>query len=174
MLIKEYLNRKNFTADEFFASNTVYRLNKDADPNNDIINYPSKEEEQIILPCLMSTANMMQKMYDVLFAEFQAQKKQGKFFIKINSAYRCLKLNKLLGSKDTSQHVQGLAVDLTSSFGSAEDIMKYLFSIKFPADQCFCEGTWLHYSCQMNHSKNRMMYGYYLPDENGVRKFKAL
>jgi zinc D-Ala-D-Ala carboxypeptidase len=31
---------------------------------------------------------------------------------KINSAYRCLKLNRMLGSKDSSQHTKGQAVDI--------------------------------------------------------------
>lgn len=178
MLTKENLRRKNFSPDEFFTSDTVYRLNNDANPNNDIVNYP--KQEQSVLPCLMSTADMLQKMYDILLPEFLKRQNEGlipktvKFFIKINSAYRCLQLNRLIGSSDNSQHVQGLSADISSSFGTPEEIMKFLFSVKFPADQCFCEGSWLHYSCQMNHDKNRMMYGYYLPDSKGVRKFKAI
>jgi hypothetical protein len=178
MLTKESLRRPNFTPDEFFNSDTVYRLNNDANPNNDIKNYPG--QEQAVLPALMSTADMLQKMHGILLLEFLRRQKAGliaasvKFFIKINSAYRCLELNRLIGSSDGSQHVQGLAADISSSFGTPEEIMKYLFSVKFPADQCFCEGSWLHYSCMMNQEKNRMMYGYYLPNSKGVRKFKAI
>jgi len=178
MLKKESLRQPNFSPDEFFNSDTVYRLNHDANPNNDIVNYP--KQEQSVLPCLMSTATMLQKMHDILLPEFLRKQKLGlikadiKFWIKVNSSYRCLELNRLIGSSDGSQHVQGLAADITSSFGTPEEIMKFLFSIKFPADQCFCEGTWLHYSCLMNHDKNRMMYGYYLPDSKGNRKFKAI
>lgn len=32
--------------------------------------------------------------------------------IRVTSAYRCLKHNRSIGSKDTSQHVKGLAVDV--------------------------------------------------------------
>jgi uncharacterized protein YcbK (DUF882 family) len=32
--------------------------------------------------------------------------------IKVNSAYRCLEYNRSIGSKDTSQHVLGKAVDI--------------------------------------------------------------
>ena len=35
----------------------------------------------------------------------------GKQHLKINSVYRCLQLNRALGSKDTSQHIKGQAVD---------------------------------------------------------------
>ena len=140
MLTKESLTRKNFNWQEFFVSNTAKRLG--------INNYPSNGQELSILTALMSIADRMQEIRELL----------GKP-IKINSAYRCLELNRKVGSKDTSQHLQGLAVDfICSAFGTPEEIVKFLHSKNFPADQCFNEGSWLHYSCKMNHDQNRMMY----------------
>lgn len=180
-LNKENLNRKNFKADEFFNSDIAYRLNHDADPTNDIINYPSKAIEQAILPCLMNTADMLQEAYDLLLEEFNFRQKRGyikqnlKFYIRILSAYRCLPLNRLAKSKDNSQHVQGLAADIVSSFGTPEEIVKFLWSKRFLADQCFCEGGWLHISRKLVKNQNRMMFGYYLLDEkSNERKFKSL
>lgn len=171
MITKSNLQRKNFSPEEFFNSATAAKHN--------IANYPSVSEEQSILPCLMSTADMMQAIYDLLEVEHSLRKNKQKFYIKINSAYRCRELNKLLGSSDRSQHIQGLAVDFTSSFGTPEEVMKFLYSIGFLVDQCFCEGSWLHISRVLPlqaapKGPNRMMYGYYLPAKNGQRKFKSL
>lgn len=164
MLTKQNLNRPNFSAEEFFISDTVYRINHDANPNNDFDNYPPKNIEQAVLPCLMNTADMCQEIRDLL----------GKP-MKINSAYRCKKLNDLVGSHDGSQHLQGLAVDFVCpSFGTPEQIVKFLHEKKFLVDQCFNEGSWVHISRKLVKSQNRMMIGYYLPDKTGRRKFKPL
>lgn len=170
-LTKESLRRKNFEPDEFFNSETAKKFG--------IKNYPSIGEEQGVLTCLMSTADMLQSMRDILEAEHHIRKNPAKFYIKINSAYRCRQVNKIVGSSDSSQHIQGLAADIVSSFGTPEEIMKFLHSIKFLVDQCFCEGSWLHISRSlpkqvMNKDPNRMMYGYYLADHTGKRQFKSL
>lgn len=171
LLTKESLKRRNFAPDEFFASETAAELK--------IINYPPKDQELGILTCLMSTADMLQSAYDFLEIEHKRRGNKTKFYIKINSAFRCLTLNRHIGSKDNSQHLQGLAADIVSSFGTPEEIMKHLHSINFLVDQCFCEGSWLHISrCLpkqvMNKDPNRMMYGYYLPDHTGERKFRSI
>lgn len=154
-LKKEDLRRKNFSPHEFFVSDTARKLG--------INNYP--EDEAAILPCLMSTANMMQEIRDLL-----------KKPIKINSAYRCPILNKAVGSSDKSQHLQGLACDFVSpDFGTPEEIIKFLHANNFIADQCFCEGSWVHISrLPQKTAKNRMMFGYYLPNKDGKRIFKSL
>ena len=155
------LKRKNFSPEEFIKSDTVYRLNHDANPKNDIDNSPA---DLNVLTALMSTADMMQEIRDLL----------GKP-ITINSAYRCKKLNDLVGSSDRSQHLKGEAVDFTcKGFGTPEEVVKFLHSKNFLADQCFNEGSWIHISRKLRKVDNRMMYGYYLPDSIGKRKFKAI
>lgn len=155
VLNKESLSRPNFSYKEFFVSDTAKKMG--------ISNYPPKSLEQSILPALMSNADRMQDIRLLINKP-----------IKINSAYRCPELNNAVGSTNRSQHLQGLACDfICPEFGTPEEIVKYLHSINFPADQCFNEGSWVHYSCKMNHDGNRMMYGYYLL-EDGSRKFKPL
>lgn len=186
-LTKENLRRKNFTPDEFFVSDTAYRLNHDSDPNNDIVNYPSPAIEQAILPCLMSTADMMQEIRDILFAEWKKRLSifrqvidEKKFFLKILSAYRCLKLNTLIGGSKSSDHIQGLATDsICPAFGTPEEIMKFLADFRYPdgsrfiVDQCFVEDSWLHIGKKMQKSANRMMFGWYLFDKKlNKRVFK--
>lgn len=161
MLTKQSLKRPNFSPDEFFVSDTVYRLNNDKDPNNDIKNYP-KENEQEVLENLMLVADMMQDIRYLLGEP-----------IKINSAYRCKELNDIVGSTDRSQHLQGLACDFVCPrFGKPRDIVQHLFKKGVVVDQCFDEGSWVHIS--KVKQGNRMMYGFFLPDKTGKRAFKPL
>lgn len=69
--------------------------------------------------------------------------------ININSWYRCEKLNNLLGSKPTSQHLKGEAVDFTCpSYGTPTQICKNLLTFKalIRWDQLILEHTWVHIS----------------------------
>lgn len=67
--------------------------------------------------------------------------------IVISSGYRCSKLNTLIGSIRTSQHVLGLAVDFTCPrFGTPKQICQHLIDVGLRFDQLICEGTWVHIS----------------------------
>jgi hypothetical protein len=69
--------------------------------------------------------------------------------ISINSWYRCLELNTALGSKPTSQHIKGEAVDfIVPRFGTPAKICKYLlpFQSLIRWDQLILEHTWIHIS----------------------------
>lgn len=67
----------------------------------------------------------------------------------INSWFRCLKLNRIIGSSDTSQHPKGEAVDFTCiGFGTPLEICKEIIKHrdKIPFDQLILEHTWVHIS----------------------------
>jgi len=67
----------------------------------------------------------------------------------ISSWYRSLELNRMLGSKDTSAHVQGLGVDwICPEFGLPFEVAKHLASRKssLDFDQLILEHTWIHIS----------------------------
>lgn len=165
-LTKENLRRKNFEPNEFFKSNTAYRLNNDSNPSNDINNYPDKSIELSILPCLMSTADLMQQVRDLLNAP-----------VDLHCAYRCPKLNELVKGAKNSQHMQGLAADFTApKFGSPEKIVRFLKDKGVVVDQCFIEDTWVHISKLLHKdASNRMMYGFYLFDKKANKRvFKAI
>ena len=69
--------------------------------------------------------------------------------IHINSWIRALALNRALGSKDTSQHIKGEAVDfICPSFGSPLAICKKLIENKtlIGWDQLILEHSWVHIS----------------------------
>ena len=71
--------------------------------------------------------------------------------LQINSWFRCLELNRALGSKDSSQHVLGEAVDfICPSFGSPLDICKAIIKSKISFDQLILEHTWVHVSFKSN------------------------
>jgi hypothetical protein len=156
-IIREDLTRGNFHWIDFFRSDTAAKL--------DIDNYPDPVDEQQILTNLMSTADLAQEIRELLNCP-----------VLLNSAYRCLLLNNVLpGASKTSQHMEGLAIDIISPrFGTPEEIMLKLHSEGVVVDQCFCEGSWLHVSRKVE-GENRMMYGYFMRNsETGKRIFKAI
>lgn len=76
--------------------------------------------------------------------------------ILISSWYRSLQLNRVLKSKDTSQHVKGEAIDfICPGFGSPLDICKQLIKYKelIRYDQLILEHTWAHISFAISSGK---------------------
>lgn len=140
----QHLTRKNFDWKEFFTSDLAARLNID-----------NSTDDLALLFNAMILADKMQEIRDKL----------GKP-IKINSAYRNLKLNRLIGSKDTSQHVKFQACDFVSDFGTPEEIVKFLKKEKMIVDQCLVEfSSWVHVS--IKHKDNRNQFAYL--DSKGFR-----
>ena len=68
--------------------------------------------------------------------------------IQISSGYRCLELNRALKSKDTSDHVKGLAVDFTCpTFGSPLEVCTAIVASDIDFGQVIFEfGRWCHLS----------------------------
>ena len=69
--------------------------------------------------------------------------------ITVNSWYRCPELNAAVGSKPTSQHIKGEAVDFTCAhFGTPVEVCKKLIDSRdrIQYDQLILEHTWVHIS----------------------------
>lgn len=129
----ETLRRKNFSPEEFFASQTAGERN--------IRNYT---EEPAILANLNIVASKMQEIRNLLDEP-----------IRINSGYRCLDLNRAVGSKDTSQHILGQACDFVCpDFGTPQQIVDCLMKNNIEVDQCLMEGSWVHISI-VKHNRNQ-------------------
>lgn len=66
----------------------------------------------------------------------------------VSSGFRCLALNRRLGSKDTSQHVTGEAVDFVSpAFGAPAAVAQALRDSGIEYDQLILEfDRWVHIS----------------------------
>lgn len=78
--------------------------------------------------------------------------------IHINSWYRSSEVNAAVGSKSTSQHIKGEAVDFTcAEFGTPLAICKKLIELKelIRFDQLIMEGTWVHISFAISTSVPR-------------------
>lgn len=91
-----------------------------------------------LLDTLLYTANMLEVVRsDVLHG-----------VIDISSGYRCLELNRALKSKDTSDHVKGLAVDFTCpTFGSPLEVCTAIVASDVDYQQVIYEfGRWCHLS----------------------------
>ena len=72
----------------------------------------------------------------------------GSHSIHISSGYRCLALNRHIGSNDTSAHVRGYAADFTCpAFGTPLEVAKEIAESNLKFDQLIYEGTWVHISC---------------------------
>ena len=118
---------EHFTLAEATASDTALRLHID---NTNV----SPE----VLAATYRTATRMEKVREVLGCA-----------IHINSWIRCLALNTAIGSKPSSQHVKGEAVDFTSAdYGTCLEVAKVLIANKdlLRYDQLILEHTWIHIS----------------------------
>jgi zinc D-Ala-D-Ala carboxypeptidase len=71
--------------------------------------------------------------------------------IDVSSAYRSLRLNRAVGGADTSQHMDGLAMDFTSSGYTVKQIVQLIKDSGIKYDQLINEfgsngGGWVHLS----------------------------
>lgn len=92
--------------------------------------------------------------------------------IHINSGYRCLMVNALLGSKPTSAHVKGLAADFVCpSFGTPKEIVKRLSSSNVAYDQLILEfDRWVHIAfAEEGYIPRKQTL---IIDKTGARQFK--
>lgn len=117
---------KHFTLDEFTNSQTAARLGID------------NKAPAYVLPALHRTAEGLERVRDLL---------GGKPII-VSSGYRSPALNRAIGSKATSQHTTGQAVDFTCpAYGTPREIVAALVGSGIQYDQCLLEFlAWVHLS----------------------------
>lgn len=93
--------------------------------------------------------------------------------IVISSGYRCLALNRAIGSKDSSQHVKGEAVDFEApGYGSPRNVMDRIIDSGMDFDQCILEyppDGWVHMSFVRSGSRHQAL----VIDRDGTRPFVA-
>ena len=116
---------EHFSLDEFTASETALRkgINNTAPP--------------VITEKLRMLAATLEQVRSLL----------GNNSIRISSGYRCLALNRAIGSGDLSAHVLGYAVDFTCpGFGTPKEVANKIAESPIKFDQLIYEGTWIHLS----------------------------
>ena len=118
---------KYFTIKELCKSSTAIQKRIDNTPNSEIVSNLKQLVDQVLDPL---------------------RKRYGKP-IKVNSGYRCEQLNKAVKGAANSQHIKGLAADITA--GSAEEnkiLFQLVQELNLPFDQLIDEKkfSWIHVS----------------------------
>ncbi len=126
---------KNFTDKEGYRSDTA--------EEKEIDNYPPIHAWKM----MYLTSRMIQQVRD----KFGPQR--------VTSFYRCLELNAAVGSKDTSQHVDGAAIDFKPLEADIKEVYKWIVEesgIDF--GQCILEENngswWIHMSLPRTEREN--------------------
>lgn len=116
---------EHFSLDEFTASETATRKGIDNIP-------PPAVTERLRM--LAATLEQVRTLL-------------GNNSIRISSGFRCLELNRAIGSGDLSAHVLGYAVDFTCpKFGTPKEVANKIAQSPIKFDQLIYEGTWVHLS----------------------------
>jgi len=116
---------EHFSLDEFTASETALRRGIDNTPG------PAITEK---LRMLAATLEQVRTLL-------------GGNAIRISSGFRCLELNRAIGSGDLSAHTLGYAVDFTCpGFGTPKEVANKIAESPIKFDQLIYEGTWVHLS----------------------------
>jgi len=137
----------HFTLEELTHSNTAARLNIDNTPTVEVIDnltFLAKELENV--RTLLSHPML------------------------ISSGFRCYALNDFLGSKRTSSHTKGLAVDFISpSYGNPRSIVSAIVKSDINYDQVILEyDRWVHLSFHPTQPRKQAL----IIDRKGVRPFE--
>ena len=116
---------EHFSLDEFTTSETALRRGIDNTPG------PAITEK---LRMLAATLEQVRSLL-------------GNNSIHISSGFRCLELNRAIGSGDLSAHTLGYAVDFTCpGFGTPKEVANKIAESPIKFDQLIYEGTWAHLS----------------------------
>ena len=118
---------KYFTIKELSKSSTAIQKKIDNTPNSEIVSNLEQLVDQILDPL---------------------RERYGKP-IKVNSGYRCPALNKAVNGSKSSQHMKGLAADITAGSPKENKILFELVQeLKLPFDQLIDEKNfrWIHVS----------------------------
>lgn len=138
---------KYFTPQDLFYSETAIE--------NHINNFPSSFE---ILDNLIYSAQQTDKIREFLGHPIYP-----------TSWFRCLELNRLVDSKDNSQHVKGEAIDfICPSYGTPEKVCSGILDSGILFDQLIWERKgkkeWVH--CSFSKTKNRKQFIEILANQN--------
>lgn len=130
---------KYFTLKEMISSNTAKEKNIDNTPTWSVV------------------LNLLELVQNILDPIREAYKKP----ITVNSGYRCLLLNRQVGSKDNSQHVLGQAADITVGSKEAnKQLFEFIQSNIDAWDQLIdeCDYQWIHISYNKDNNRKQVLH----------------
>ena len=91
--------------------------------------------------------------------------------IMVNSAYRSVKVNEVVGSKPTSQHCNGCAADIKVPGLTPNDIVNFVIKSNIEYDQLIREfDSWVHISIPNNFA-DKPRKQVLIIDKSGTRPF---
>jgi len=140
---------EHFTFEELYASDTAARHKINNEP-----------KDPIVLKNLKFLAERLEDVRSLL-----------RHPIHVNSAYRSLRVNNLVGSKPTSAHTKGLAADIICpSFGSPRDVVYAIVGSDIKYDQVILEfDRWCHIAFAEEGKEPRLQK--LIIDKKGTRVF---
>jgi zinc D-Ala-D-Ala carboxypeptidase len=124
-------------------------------------------------------AEQLEKMSVVANEVFEPLREWVGGPIKINSFFRCYKLNKAIGGSKTSQHMSGQAMDIDDTFGCKTNAEMFNYvKDNLDFDQMIWEfgdddnPDWVHISfVSKEENRNRCLKAY---KEKGKTKYKVI
>jgi zinc D-Ala-D-Ala carboxypeptidase len=124
-------------------------------------------------------AEQLEKMSVVANEVFEPLREWVGGPIKINSFFRCYKLNKAIGGSKTSQHMSGQAMDIDDTFGCKTNAEMFNYvKDNLDFDQMIWEfgdddnPNWVHISfVSKEENRNRCLKAY---KEKGKTKYKVI
>lgn len=122
----------NFTYAELTASDTALRLGIDNTPDDEELRYLTRLCLEILQP-------LRDRIHPLTGGGVQ-----------ITSGYRCIALNRHIGSSDTSHHVQGRAADIKAPGKTPLEVCRLIVSMELPFEQLIMEGNWTHVSIPLD------------------------
>lgn len=141
---------EHFTLEELIASDTAARLGIDNSPSPVII-------ENLKRLCTL--------LEDVRHAVGKP--------IRISSGYRCSKVNRAVGSKETSQHLLGCAADIKVQGVTVDELMKAIIGAGIKFDQLIREfNSWVHISIP-NTPADKPRHSMLIIDNKGTRPYEG-
>ena len=138
--IKGTMGESFFTIDDLCQSDTAEKYNID--------NSPTPEAKENLQALIDKVLNPARKAYGS--------------YIKVNSGYRCSKLNEKVGGTSSSQHTKGEAADITGgSVANNREIFK-IIAESGVFDQLIWEkgGQWVHVSYKRSGNNRLAMLDY--------------
>ena len=132
----------NFYLSEFLASAEATRRG--------ISNIP----DPLAVQALFKTAKLLEQIRSLL----------GNRIISISSGFRCLALNRVLGSGDTSQHLTGDAADFNCrAFGTPLQVATAISKSGIKFGQLIFENSWVHISNPRGHNDGEILTAHFTP-----------
>jgi hypothetical protein len=81
----------------------------------------------------------------------------------VSSGYRCLAVNRLLGSSDTSAHVLGLAADFTAPGWTVTALARAIAHSGIEFDQLIDEHGWVHLGLASGTPRRQLLTAVFVP-----------